>query len=203
EREAQAEPGERQQEQEAHREHPERQRLTLNNRSDATYAALSGLRVPNVQIAPPAVMAKAPRLAKFLEPEIRQGLVTVTDEADRSVVRLRGDAFFGSGSAEPMAPSLPVLVRIGQALAEVKGDVLITGHSDNQPIRSMRYPSNWHLSAARADAVRTALTGLVDPARMRADGKADAEPVAPNDAPANRARNRRVDIVLLAPPGAR
>ena len=98
---------------------------------------------------------------------MRQGLVTVTDEADRSVVRLRGDAFFASGSAEPMAASMPVLVRIGQALAEVKGDVLITGHSDNQPIRSLRYPSNWHLSTARADAVKTALTSLVDPARMK------------------------------------
>ncbi|VTU32068.1 Inner membrane lipoprotein YiaD precursor [Variovorax sp. SRS16] len=175
-------------------------RISLNNRSDATYAAVSSLRVPNVQIAPPAVMAKAPRLAKFLEPEIKQGLVTVTDEADRSTVRLRGDSFFGSGSAEPMAQSLPVLNRIGQALAEVKGDVLITGHSDNQPIRSMRYPSNWHLSAARADAVKGALSTLVDPARMRSDGKADAEPIAGNDTPAGRARNRRVDIVLLSPP---
>ncbi|RZL96399.1 MAG: DotU family type VI secretion system protein [Variovorax sp.] len=175
-------------------------RLTLNHRSDATYAAVSGLRVPNLQIAPPAALAKAPRLAKFLEPEVRQGLVTVTDEADRSVVRLRGDSFFGSGSAEPTAQSLPVLQRIGQALAEVKGEVLITGHSDNQPIRSMRYPSNWHLSAARAEAVKGALSNLVDPARMRADGKADAEPVAPNDTPANRARNRRVEVVLLSPP---
>ncbi|MEP6721035.1 MAG: DotU family type VI secretion system protein [Variovorax sp.] len=175
-------------------------RLSLNNRSDTTYAAVSSLRVPNLQIAPPAQLAKAPRLAKFLEPEVRQGLVTVTDEADRSVVRLRGDSFFGSGSAEPMPQSLPVLKRIGQALAEVKGEVLITGHSDNQPIRSLRFPSNWHLSAARADAVKTALTGQVDPARMRADGKADAEPVAANDTPANRARNRRVDIVLLSPP---
>ena len=177
-------------------------RLTLNSRSDATYSAVSSLRVPNVQIAPPA-LSKTPRLARFLEPEIRQGLVTVTDEADRSTVRLRGDSFFGSGSAEPMAQSLPVLVRIGQALAEVKGEVLITGHSDNQPIRSMRYPSNWHLSAARADAVKAALVALVDPARMRSDGKADAEPVAPNDSPANRARNRRVEIVLLSPPEAR
>lgn len=177
-------------------------RLLLNNRSDTTYAAVSGLRVPNVQIAPPAVLAKAPRLARFLEPEIKQGLVTVTDEADRSVVRLRGDSFFGSGSAEPMPQSLPVLRRIGQALAEVKGEVLITGHSDNQPIRSMRYPSNWHLSAARADAVKSSLAALVDPARMRSDGKADAEPVALNDTPANRARNRRVDIVLLAEPGS-
>jgi len=175
-------------------------RLTLNYRSDTTYAAVSGLRVPNLQIAPPAAPAKTPRLARFLEPEIKQGLVTVTDEADRSVVRLRGDSFFGSGSAEPMAASLPVLRRIGQALAEVKGEVLITGHSDNQPIRSLRYPSNWHLSAARADAVKGALTTLVDPARMRSDGKADAEPVAANDTPANRARNRRVDIVLLSEP---
>ena len=156
--------------------------------------------MPNIQIAPPAAPAKAPRLARFLEPEIKQGLVTVTDEADRSTVRLRGDSFFGSGSAEPMASSLPVLRRIGEALAEVKGAVLITGHSDNQPIRSLRYPSNWHLSAARADAVRGALTTLVEPARMRSDGKADAEPVAPNDTPANRARNRRVEIVLLAAP---
>lgn len=175
-------------------------RVSLNNRSDTTYAAVSSLRVPNVQIAPPALPAKAPRLAKFLEPEVKQGLVTVTDEADRSVVRLRGDSFFGSGSAEPMAASLPVLRRIGQALAEVQGEVLITGHSDNQPIRSLRFPSNWHLSAARADAVKAALTAQVDPARMRSDGKADAEPVAANDTPANRARNRRVDIVLLSPP---
>ena len=173
-------------------------RLTLNHRSDATYSAVSSLRVPNVQIAPPA-LARTPRLARFLEPEVKQGLVTVTDEADRSTVRLRGDSLFGSGSADPMAQSLPVLHRIGQALAEVKGEVLITGHSDNQPIRSMRYPSNWHLSAARADAVKASLAALVEPARMRSDGKADAEPVAANDSPANRARNRRVEIVLLMP----
>ena len=177
-------------------------RLMLNNRSDATYSAVSSLRVPPVQIAPPA-LAKVPRLARFLEPEVKAGLVTVTDEADRSTVRLRGDSFFGSGSADPMPQSLPVLKRIGQALAEVKGEVLITGHSDNQPIRSMRYPSNWHLSAARADAVKSALTAQVEPARMRSDGKADAEPVAPNDNPTNRARNRRVEIVLLSPPEAR
>ena len=175
-------------------------RLALNNRSDQTYAAVSSLRVPHVQIAPPAMLAKAPRLAGFLEPEVKQGLVTVTDEADRSVVRLRGDSFFGSGSAEPMAAALPVLQRIGDALAAVKGEVLITGHSDNQPIRSMRYPSNWHLSAARAEAVRAALGAQVDPGRLRADGKADAEPVAANDTPVNRARNRRVDIVLLSEP---
>lgn len=172
-------------------------RLMLANRSDQTYAALSDLRPPAVQIAPPAVMAKVPRLARFLEPEIREGLVSVTDEVDRSVVRLRGDSFFASGSADPKAQTLPVLRRIGEALAEVKGEVLITGHSDNQPIRSMRFPSNWHLSTARAEAVMNVLAAQLASARMRADGKADAEPVAPNDNPANRARNRRVDITLI------
>lgn len=176
-------------------------RIWLGNRSDLTWTQLAGLRMPQVQVAlpPPPVPARAPRLARFLEAEIKQGLVTVTDEADRSTVRLRGDAFFGSGSADPMSAAMPVLVRIGQALAEVQGPVLIAGHSDSQPIRSLRFPSNWHLSAARAEAVKTALSPLVDPARMKAEGKADAEPVAPNDTPANRARNRRVEIVLLVP----
>jgi len=177
-------------------------RLWVNNRSDQTYAQVAGLRVPQLQIAPPAVVipARAPRLAKFLEPEVKQGLVTVTDEADRSTVRLRGDSFFGSGSADPRPAALPVLARIGEALAEVKGEVLITGHSDNVPIRSLRYPSNWNLSAARADAVKVALSSRVDPARMRAEGRADSEPVASNDTPADRAKNRRVEVVLLMPP---
>ena len=102
--------------------------------------------------------------------------ITVLEEADPTVVRLRGDSFFASGSAEPTTQSLPVLRRIGEALAEVKGDVLVLGHSDNQPIRSARYPSNWHLSTARAEGVKAALAQVVDPARMRARGKADAEP---------------------------
>ncbi|MDM0044945.1 DotU family type VI secretion system protein [Variovorax dokdonensis] len=177
-------------------------RLWMNNRSDQTYTDVASLRVPQLQIAPPAVVipAKAPRLAKFLEAEIKQGLVTVTDEADRSTVRLRGDTLFASGSADPMASSLPVLGRIGDALAEVKGEVLITGHSDNVPIRSLRYPSNWNLSNARAESVKGALSTRVDPIRMRAEGRADSEPLAPNDTPANRAKNRRVEIVLMAPP---
>jgi len=173
-------------------------RLWLNYRSDAVYSAIASLHVPQPQRAlPPPAPAPMPRLARFLQSEIEAGLVTVTDEADRSTVRLRGDSFFASGSAEPTAASLPVLRRIGEALALVKGQVLITGHSDNQPIRSLRYPSNWHLSAARAQAVMGALAAQVDPARMQADGKADAVPIAPNDTPANRARNRRVEIVLM------
>lgn len=172
-------------------------RVALGQRSDATYAAVAALRAPGVPTPPPAAMPAPPRLARFLEPEIKEGLVTVTDEADRSTVRLRGDSFFASGSAEPMARTRPVLARIAQALSEVPGAVLITGHSDNVPIRSLRFPSNWQLSAARAESVRAALSPPVAPERLRAEGRADAEPVASNDTAEGRAQNRRVDIVLF------
>ena len=173
-------------------------RMSLNYRSDATFAAVSNLRVPNVQIVAAAPLpAKNPRLSGFLQPEIKEGLVTVLEESDRSIIRLRGDSFFGSGKAEPNTQSLPVLTRIGEALAQVKGDVQVVGHSDNQPIRSLRFPSNWHLSTARAEGVRAALVPQVGEARMRSIGKAEAEPVAPNDTAENRARNRRVDIILV------
>ena len=173
-------------------------RMSLNYRSDATFAAVSSLRVPNVQIVATVPMpAKNPRLSGFLQPEIKEGLVTVLEESDRSIVRLRGDSFFSSGKAEPTNQSLPVLMRIGAALAQVKGDVQVVGHTDNQPIRSLRFPSNWHLSTARAEGVRHALVAQVSAARMRSFGKAEAEPVAPNDSAENRARNRRVDIILV------
>jgi type VI secretion system protein ImpK len=173
-------------------------RMSLNYRSDTTFAAVSGLRVPNVQIvATVPTPAKTPRLSVFLQPEIKAGLVTVLDESDRSIIRLRGDSFFSSGKAEPNAQSLPVLERIGQALAQVKGSVQVVGHSDNQPIRSLRFPSNWHLSTARADSVKDALVAQVPVTRMRSAGKADAEPVVANDTADNRARNRRVDIILI------
>ena len=74
--------------------------------------------------------------------------------------------------------------------------MLITGHSDNVPIRSMRYPSNWHLSQARAQSVLAVIANYVPGSRLQSEGRADAEPIAPNDTPANRARNRRVEITL-------
>jgi type VI secretion system protein ImpK len=79
--------------------------------------------------------------------------------------------------------------------------VLVTGHTDNQPIRSLRYPSNWHLSQDRATAVKTLLPS-VKPERIRAEGRADAEPIEPNATPAGRARNRRVEITLMLPAAA-
>ena len=175
-------------------------RLTLNAQTDATFAALLAIDVPAAAPPPAPVLAAPapPRLAGLLEPDIRAGAVQVLDQADRSVVTLLGDGLFASGSAEVEARALPLLQRIGAALARLPGPVTITGHTDNQPIRSLRFPSNWHLSQARAEAVRALLAQSLPAARLRAEGRADSEPVASNASAEGRARNRRVEITLMA-----
>ena len=124
------------------------------------------------------------------------------DLADRSVIIIRGDGFFEPGSADIADRVRPLLGRIADALNQVPGPVLVTGHTDNQPIRSLRYPSNWHLSQERAAAVKDLLASRVPPARLKAEGRADSEPVLDNSTPANRARNRRVEVTLLVAPVA-
>jgi type VI secretion system protein ImpK len=93
-----------------------------------------------------------------------------------------------------------MLEAVGDALNQIPGQVLITGHTDDQPIRSLRYPSNWHLSKRRAEAVRDILAVFVAPERLFAEPRADSEPLARNDTPTNRALNRRVEITLFAMP---
>ena len=113
----------------------------------------------------------------------------VRDLADRSIVVIKGDGFFEPGSAVIADRTLPLLARIAEGLKATPGTVLITGHTDNQPIRTLRYPSNWHLSQDRANAVKTLLgESGVKPERMRAEGRADAEPVDPSPTPAGRAK---------------
>jgi len=188
----------------------------LNNASDPVLTALSSIRGETVAmvrrggvaIQPPVAKPQPPNagltrfsqeLRKFLDPEIRQGLVAVIEEADKTTVRIRGDGLFDSGSANIKPLFLPLLARIGQELNTVQGRVLVTGHSDNIPIRTLQFPSNWHLSKARADSVVQMLAvGSANPGRFTGEGRADTEPVAPNDTPQNRALNRRVDIILLA-----
>lgn len=174
---------------------------SLSRQSDVVFSAISNVRPPTVQIAPTRQPAASPRLAVFLSPEIRDDLVTVRDEVDRSVVVLRGDGLFESGSASVRGQYLPVLARVADAMRQTDGDILVRGYSDNIPIRSARYPSNWHLSQARADAVKDMLEErLGQPQRVRAEGRGDADPVAPNDTAAGRSRNRRVEITLMVPP---
>jgi len=170
----------------------------LNGASDPVFAQIQSIRVKADVPPPPPLPAPKPRLAGFLAQEIQEGLVSVSDEDGRSVVTLKGDGLFALGSAEVLPSFLPILDRIAEALNAVPGHVQISGHTDNQPIRSARFPSNWHLSQERARSVMQLLIQKVSPAdRFRAEGRADAEPIAPNDTAANRARNRRVELTLF------
>jgi type VI secretion system protein ImpK len=174
----------------------------LNKASDPVFAKIQSIRVKNPIPELTPLPAPEPRLAEFLASEIREGLVSVKDEEGRSVVTLRGDGLFAPGSAAISQQFLPVLERVAIALNSVPGQVKVTGHTDDQPIRSVRFPSNWHLSKERALSVMRILAekGTLQ-SRLSADGRADAEPIALNDTPADRARNRRVEITLYVPRG--
>ena len=174
-------------------------RLTLSSRSDATFAQLEALDAPQpaTQVVPPPPPAAAPRLATFLPTDIASGQIEVRDLADRSIVIIHGDGFFEPGSADVADRVRPLLDRIAQALVKVPGQVLVAGYTDNIPIRSLRYPSNYQLSKDRADTVRTLLAATVDPSRLRSEGRADSDPVASNATATGRAQNRRVEITLF------
>jgi type VI secretion system protein ImpK len=171
---------------------------SLESRSDPVFGDIQGLRLtPPVVVVPQP--APEPRLAQYLQPDIKAKLVGVSDEIDRSVITIRGDGTFATGSAELLPEREALMGRIADALARVRGNVLVTGHTDNQPIvRSARFPSNWHLSDERARNVRDILIAhKVSADRIRAEGRADSEPVVPNDTVSNRAMNRRVEVTLF------
>ncbi|MDR0702304.1 MAG: DotU family type VI secretion system protein [Azoarcus sp.] len=179
--------------------------FTLGGHSDAAYVHLTSLKVPEsvarqtVVMMPPSV---AVTLRRFLAREIAEGLVDVSEKPDRCVVTLKektgGGGLFESGGIEIRLPYQEVLKRIAEALREVKGNVLVSGYTDNQPIRSLRFPSNWELSQARAETVKGLLDGYSgQTGRIRAEGRGEADPVANNATPEGRARNRRVEIAVL------
>jgi type VI secretion system protein ImpK len=171
---------------------------SLGRASDRLAGDIASLRVA-APVAPRP--AATPRLAMFLAEEIRRGLVKVDDHLDRSVVTILGDGLFKPGEATIGADDQWLLGRIADALKRVPGQVDVIGHSDNIPIRTLRFPSNWELSKSRAESVARLLAASVGPARVRYDGRGDSEPLTPNDTPQGRAKNRRVEITLHVPAG--
>ncbi len=143
----------------------------------------------------------SPRLAEQLKAEIERGEIAVTDAPGGSTIVIRSDRLFASGSARLESAIEPVVLRIAEALERVPGTIVVTGHTDDVPIRTARFPSNWELSTERAGSVVKLMAGkLKDASRLKAEGLADSAPTAANDSAANRARNRRVELVLRSAP---
>ncbi|TMH12799.1 MAG: type VI secretion system protein TssL [Betaproteobacteria bacterium] len=155
--------------------------------------------VPAALAVERAAGAVKPRLAS-LQADVDRGAIQVRDEAQRSIVTLPADKLFVAGSAQVDARQLELLGRVAQALNASPGQIAVIGHTDNVPVSSLQFPSNWHLSRERAQAVRSALIQQgVRAERLRAEGRADAEPLVPNDSAAARSRNRRIEIELRLP----
>jgi len=170
----------------------------LEDDARAALASRPGSRASAKQTVAAPVPPAAPATAKSSVAEALAGeAVAVTEDAGRTLIAIRHDRQFASGSTLPGAELRPLLQKIAEALDKAPGSILVLGHADARPARSARYASNAELSAARARSVaRLMAPGLGDPKRLAAEGRGDSEPLAPNDTEANRARNRRVVIEL-------
>jgi chemotaxis protein MotB len=140
------------------------------------------------------------RLNKQLEEEIKNGKVEMRLEPRGLVVSLRESAFFPSGTDRLAPDSGPILEKIAAVIGPLPNSIQLEGHTDSIPIHNTRFRSNWELSCARGIALLDAMTeqfGL-DRERFSVVGRADTVPVAPNDTPEGRSRNRRVDLIIVA-----
>ena len=149
----------------------------------------------------PAVRSIAgPTLKQILVPEETQHAVLVEEDGARTTVTLLTPELFASGS-ERLNPAARATVRaIANAVQQVPGRVMVVGHTDDQPIRSLRFQDNFALSRARAETVAALLRQAIDaPARVQANGLGATQPrYRPEASRENRPRNRRVEIVHVS-----
>lgn len=128
--------------------------------------------------------------------------IVVATRTERGVVLvLQEQALFASGEAAILETSYPFLNKVGNLLSQIPNFVKVEGHTDNRPISTYQFPSNWELSSARASAVIRYLIQAenLDPKRFIAVGYGDTRPIAPNDTSDNLQKNRRVEIIVSDP----
>lgn len=162
----------------------------------AIYAA-GPARLSRSAPPPPSDTRLFQTITGILKPDIDAGRVAVVDQPDSVLVRLKDKGLFASGSADLDAAYDDTMRRVAQAIALTVGDVPVTGHTDNQPVRSLRFPSNQALSEARAKTVTDKLAADDAPAdRLKPTGVGETEPVASDADDAGRRQNRRVEVAI-------
>lgn len=173
--------------------------LALNLAGPVSLARAAPPPPPPPALPPePEVVEDIDRIRTFLAPEIAANQVRVEEAGNTVTIRINGQGMFGSGSDVLQDAFRPLIDRVGEALNQEPGRIIVAGHSDSTPINTARFPSNLALSLARAEAVMEKIAGvLIDAGRITAEGRADAEPIAPNDTPEGRAKNRRIDVILI------
>jgi len=146
----------------------------------------------------------ADQIEAALSPYIQDDLVAVKRHELWVEVEMKSGMFFSSGKADLSKESLPVLNRMSEIFREVDNTIHVEGHTDNVPINTAEFPSNWALSSARAAVVVNQLmSNGIDPRRMAAIGYGEYHPIADNRSEDGRYQNRRVVIVLMSRGAAR
>lgn len=138
-------------------------------------------------------------IRQMIEAEGLEDKVQVVEEKDYIMVRLDSEVFFDSGSAEISPEGLEVLRTLSDTLRAIENEIFISGHTDNVPINTPFYKSNWELSTARAtNVVRYFVEELgLDPTKFTATGNGEFQPIGDNTTPEGRQKNRRIEIKIM------
>ncbi|WP_158967463.1 flagellar motor protein MotB [Paraglaciecola sp. L3A3] len=152
----------------------------------------------NQSAAQQEIAEQMKKVAQQLEKEIVDGAVEMESLGQQIIIRIRENGSFSAGSAFLQPQFVPILRKIGALLAEMPGDIEVSGHSDSQQISNELYRSNWDLSSQRAVAVAEELRRVAgfNESRMSVVGKADTAPLDEGTSAQNRSRNRRVEISI-------
>src|SRR5579863_10151592 len=181
----------------------------LSDEAEALALKMAGL-TPNTELTiaretvvkpppdpPKRVSTQLERIRAALADEIMAGKLSADQTATTIFVRIGNVVLFPSGEAKVSASFAPIAAKIAKTLEKEPGDIHVDGYSDTDPIKTVTFPSNWELSEARAKSVAAMLKpGLSKPERVIVAGKGSDNPIAPNDTPENKSKNRRVEISI-------
>ena len=179
-------------------------RLLLSGSAEAAAEATATLHPDDkitikrrVIVPPPPPPPPTPKISRLRDELKAVECSTVEQTANEVVIRLCDRVAFDSGEAIVKEQFRPLAAKIAGILDKEPGRILVVGHTDNTPMKTVRFPSNWHLSIERAKAVAAILKqGLSDPNRVEVDGKGADVPIGLNSTPEGRAQNRRVEIMI-------
>jgi chemotaxis protein MotB len=179
----------------------EEQRTALEQQQAESKRQIAALEQQKAQLQTASQQDKSQydALVRNLTEEVKKGELQVRQYKDMLTVDVAEQLFFDSGRADLKDTGKEVLKKVGEAIKGYNDKVIrIVGHTDNVPIKTRVFPSNWELSVARATTVVRYLqeTGI-PPERMIASGRAEYQPVAENDTPEGRKKNRRIEITLI------
>jgi chemotaxis protein MotB len=182
----------------------EQQRAALEQKNTATQQQVGTLEQQKAALlaASQQRQQQYDALVKGLSKEVEKGQIQVRQYQNMLAVDLAEQIFFDSGRATLKAGGKDVLKKVGEALKGYENKVIrVVGHTDNVPVaKSLQgaFPSNWELSVARATNVVRFLQEVgIPPQRMVASGRGEYDPIAPNDTPEGRQKNRRIEIMLI------